>query len=248
MHDFVGIPELELEIKKQLEDVIKEKKIEKQKMENNYHDLVQHESESEIYFKEQYSIIDDRINAIKMTADEEGEKLKQSISSEINQQEEEVENGKHKPQTQTVLYDGVIQTVQQELCLQTASTLNVFVKESIIKLKSLKPMSITIPEIKYHFSKERIDRNEIREMVGRVREKPIIDVDKIEINSTINLKTLGNLFSMCLSPDGSIWIGGSGVVCKMSSDCSSTLRQMWLHGLFTVRRCCCVIRFHRVHR
>ncbi|KAK3104521.1 hypothetical protein FSP39_003964 [Pinctada imbricata] len=241
MHDFVGLSELELEIKKQLEDVIKEKKIEKQKMENNYHDLVQHESDSEIYLKEQYSTIDGRINAIKMTADEEGEKLKKSISSEISQQDKEVEKGKHKLQTQTVLYDDVIQTIQQELSLQTASTLNIFVKESITKLKSLKPTSITIPEIKYHFPKETVDRNEIREMVGRVREKPIIDVDKIEITSTINLKTLGSLFSMCLSPDGSIWIGGSGVVCKMSSDCSATLRQIPARGSYSCGYIACLL-------
>ncbi|KAK3104449.1 hypothetical protein FSP39_002291 [Pinctada imbricata] len=240
IHDFVGIHELQLEVKKQLEDIIKEKKIEKQIMENNYHDSVQHKGESEIYLKEQYSIIDDRINAIKMTADEEGEKLKKSISSEVNQQEEEAEKGKHKLQTQTVLYDGVIQTVQQELRLQTASTLNVFVKESITKLKALKPTSITIPEMKYHFSKETVDRNEIREMVGRLQEKPIIDVDNVDVKSTTDLKTLGSLFSMCLSPGGSIWIGGSGVACKMSSDCSSTLRQIPARGSYSCGYIACL--------
>ncbi|KAK3104360.1 hypothetical protein FSP39_000278 [Pinctada imbricata] len=247
-HDFVGLRELQSEAQKQLDNVIKEKETEKQTMTKNYDDLVQHEDKSGYHLKEQYEKIDDRVKAIKLAADEEGEIFKESLSSIKHQQDEALKEGKQKIHTLTGLYNKEIQIVRQELRLQTASSLNDFVKESITKLKSLKPISIAIPdEQQFHFE-EQIEDSQIRETIGKLfgsQKVSVTEVTKgiegtkcnvlsnLEIIRTLNLDRIGYCSSMCLSTDGSIWIGGHGCVYKMSSDCSTVLheipiRKSWL--------------------
>ncbi|KAK3104817.1 hypothetical protein FSP39_010937 [Pinctada imbricata] len=239
-HDFVDLRELQSELQKQLDDVIKEKEKEKQKMARNFDDLVQHEIKSEMQNKDECAKIKDRIRAIKVAADEEGEKLIESINSTKQQQDREVKEGKHNIQTQTGVYATEIHSIQQELRLQTASSLHGFVTESMKKLKSLKPVSIAIPD-KHQLPFEGVEDNHIRETIGKLFGSQKVSVTEntkdregtkcnvlsnLEIIRTFNLDRIGHCFSMCLSPDGSIWIGGDRCVYKMSSDCSTVLHQL----------------------
>ncbi|KAK3104598.1 hypothetical protein FSP39_005876 [Pinctada imbricata] len=241
-HDFVGLRELQSKVQKQLDDVIKEKETEKQTMTKNYDYLVQHEDKSGYHLKEQYAKIDDRVKAIKLAADEEGEILKESLSSIKHQQDEEVKEGKQKIHTLTGLYNKEIQSVRQELRLQTTSSLNGFVKESITKLKKLKPISIAIPDEQQLPFEEQVEDSQIRETIGKLIGSQYISeieitkggkdgakcnvLSNLEIVRTFNVDKFRHCYSMCLSPDGSIWIGGIGYVYKMSSDCSTVLHQI----------------------
>ncbi|KAK3104709.1 hypothetical protein FSP39_008373 [Pinctada imbricata] len=239
-HDFVDLRERQSDVQKQLDDVIKEKETEKQMMTRNFDDLVQHEIQSEKKNKDECAIINDRIKDIKMAADEEGEKILRSLNSTKQQEDKEVKDGKHKIQTQTGLYDKEIQSVQQELRLQTASSLHGFVTESMKKLKSLKPVSIAIPD-KQQLAFEGVDGNHIRETIGKLFGSQKVSVTEntkgregtkcnvfsnLEIIRTFNIDRNVICYSMCLSPDGCIWICSYRYVYKMSSDCSTVLHQL----------------------
>ncbi|KAK3105220.1 hypothetical protein FSP39_020093 [Pinctada imbricata] len=240
-HDFVDLRELQLEVQKQLDDVIKEKEAEKQNMIKSFDDLVQHERQSEMHFRDECAKIKDRVEAIKFAADDEGGKLMESLNSTKHQQDKEVKEGKHKIQTQTRVYDKEIQMIQQELRLQTASSSNDFVKESMKKLKALKPTSISIPDKQQLPLEEQVDGNQIRETIGKLLgAKKVSGIQisrgregkkwnvlaKLDIIRILNLDKIGYCCSLCLIPDGSIWIGGDRCVYKMSSDCSTVLHQI----------------------
>ncbi|KAK3104553.1 hypothetical protein FSP39_012883 [Pinctada imbricata] len=254
-HDFVDMRELHSEVQKQLDDVIKEKETEKQMMTRNFDDLVQHEIQSEMQNKDECAKIKDRVRAIKVAADEEGEKLIESINSTKQQQDKEVKEGKHNIQTQTRVYATEIQSIQQELRLQTASSLHGFVTESMKKLKSLKPISIAIPD-KQQLPFEGVEGNHIRETIGKLFGSQKVSVTEntegrdgtkcnlfsnLEIIRTFNLDRIGRCWSMCLSPDGSIWIGGNGYVYKMSSDCSTVLNQITTRKSYSCSYIACLL-------
>ncbi|KAK3104968.1 hypothetical protein FSP39_014270 [Pinctada imbricata] len=232
-HDFVDSKEFQ----KQMNDVIEEK----QRMTRNYDDFVQSEEKSDTHLKDQCTNTDERLEAIELGADEEGEKSKESLCSIIQQQEEAKESKKIiQTQTGLRLCDDDIHTDQQELPIQTTSSLNDFVKDSITKLKSLKPISIAIPDEQQVPCEEQRHENQIMETIGNQHGDKITEItegegkdgsecngsSKLEISRTLNLNRFKSCCSMWLSPDGSIWIGGDGYVYKMSSDCSRVLHQI----------------------
>ncbi|KAK3105036.1 hypothetical protein FSP39_015801 [Pinctada imbricata] len=192
-HDFIDLHDLQSEVQKQLDDVIKEKEDEVQKMTKAHDDLEQHENESENYLKEKYASIDVNVKAIQKAAAEEGEKMKQSLYERIEQHDKEVKEGKQKIQGQTKVHRNEIHTIQQKLRLQTASSCNNFVKESKSKLQSLRFLSITIPDISQLFAEGRVDRNQIRQMIGNIGK--MAEVSVMEYSKRNDETTTGNVLS-----------------------------------------------------
>ncbi|KAK3105195.1 hypothetical protein FSP39_019552 [Pinctada imbricata] len=237
-HDFIDLRELQTQVKKQVEEIVREKEEERNKMTSNYDELVQSEKESETYLKVQCANIDDRVKVIQCKADEEGEMLKASLSSAMEEQNKEIKDGKTKLQANIRDYDEEIQNVRQELRLQLTSSLNSFVKETTFKLKALRSISISTPSMSRLFVEGTSDKTHIREMIGNIGtptkgagiegitekeeiQRPCRVLSAQDFVKAVKLNRLEYCASICLSKDGSIWIGGLGFVYKVSADLST---------------------------
>ncbi|KAK3104406.1 hypothetical protein FSP39_001344 [Pinctada imbricata] len=152
VHDFVEMRKLHCEMHKPLDRVIKSKEDEMKTMTKNYEDLTEHANESECYLKERYAFIDDRVKAIKLAADNEGQELKEYLQEQKEQGDKEVKMGQSKIHIHSQVYQKEIETVRRELRLQTGSSLKGFVKESVSKLESLLPMAIAVPNLNQRFT------------------------------------------------------------------------------------------------
>ncbi|KAK3104959.1 hypothetical protein FSP39_014073 [Pinctada imbricata] len=238
-HDFIDIHEYQSELHKVLDTMLNEKETEKEQMTKNLVTWSEFETRCEKTLRENYTNIDKRVKAITSAATEEGEKLKKYLQSKEEGQMTESKESKEKIEARKDAYNAEIQAIKQNIPLQTTSSLNQFVKTSVSRLQSLKPLSIPTPRNSM-FTIGSINKDQIRDMIGRDGDQrdasgPSRDktkkrgknvLEKWQIMKTQKLDIKSGCFSMCVSPDGSIWIGGEGVVYKMSSDCSTVLHQI----------------------
>ncbi|KAK3105394.1 hypothetical protein FSP39_024201 [Pinctada imbricata] len=237
-HDFIDIHECQSELHKVLDTMLNEKETEKEQMTKNLVTWSEFETRCEKTLRENYKNIDKRVKAITSAATEEGEKLKYLQSKEEGQMTESKES-KEKIEARKDAYNAEIQAIKQNIPLQTTSSLNQFVKTSVSRLQSLKPLSIPTPRNSM-FTIGSINKDQIRDMIGRDGDQrdasgPSKDktkkrgknvLEKLQIMRSHKLDIESGCYSMCVSPDGSIWIGGYGYVYKMSSDCSTVLHQI----------------------
>ncbi|KAK3104617.1 hypothetical protein FSP39_006286 [Pinctada imbricata] len=238
-HDFIDIHEFQSELHKELDTILNEKETEKEQMTKNLVTWSEFETRCEKTLRENYTNIDKRVKAITSAATEEGEKLKKYLQSKEEGQMTESKESKEKIEARKDAYNAEIQVIKQNIPLQTTSTLNQFVKTSVSRLQSLKPLSLPMPR-STTFTIGSIKKDQIRDMIGRdgdqrdasgpskdktkKRRKNVLE--KLQIMRSHKLDVKSRCFSMCVSPDGSIWIGGMGYVFKMSSDCSTVLHQI----------------------
>ncbi|KAK3098407.1 hypothetical protein FSP39_019209 [Pinctada imbricata] len=241
-HNVTDFRNLQSELQRKLESAIKVKEDEVMQITMDIVDLEKCVNQSRDTLTERCTIIDDRVNAINSAVREQGQKLKESLKTATDKQIKEVEGQKEKLEGRKHEYDETIQTIRQEITLQSVTTLNPFVETSIYtKLHSLKPMTCSIP-VQDRFSIGRTNEDLISEMIGKIdsqldTRESNHDFKKIDIRYSKFLSTLHivdthkldlktDCCSICASPDGSIWIGGVGFVYKVSSDCSTILHQI----------------------
>ncbi|KAK3105079.1 hypothetical protein FSP39_016848 [Pinctada imbricata] len=238
-HDFIDIHEFQSELHKELDTILNEKETEKEQMTKNLVTWSEFETRCEKTLRENYTNIDKRVKAITSAATEEGEKLKKYLQSKEEWQMTESKESKEKIEARKDAYNAEIQVIKQNIPLQTTSTLNQFVKTSVSRLQSLKPLSLPMPR-STTFTIGSIKKDQIGDMIGRDSDQrdasgPSKDktkkrrkngLEKLQIMRSHKLDIESGCYSMCLSPDGSIWIGGVGYVYKMSSDFSTVLHQI----------------------
>ncbi|KAK3104847.1 hypothetical protein FSP39_011557 [Pinctada imbricata] len=238
-HDIIDIHEFQSELHKELDTILNEKETEKEQMTKNLVTWSEFETRCEKTLRENYTNIDKRVKAITSAATEEGEKLKKYLQSKEEGQMTESKESKEKIEARKDAYNAEIQVIKQNIPLQTTSTLNQFVKTSVSRLQSLKPLSLPMPR-STTFTIGSIKKDQIRDMIGRdgdqrdasgpskdktkKRRKNVLE--KLQIMRSHKLDIESRCYSMCASPDGSIWIGGYRYVYKMSSDCSTVLHQI----------------------
>ncbi|KAK3105320.1 hypothetical protein FSP39_022493 [Pinctada imbricata] len=248
-HDFVDLRILQSELQGILDDILREKREEKIQIVKNVDSLDECAKTCKSTLSERCNLIDDRVEAIKKAADEEGHKLKLSLESTADGTMKEVDERKQKLEGRKNVYEGEIELVQQELKLQTASTLNDYVKKSVSKLQSLKPLACPIPR-NSTFITGKINRELIRDMIGKEGNMPELSDDcgssesikpsddvkgENGILSELKILKIHNLkgesierdcFCICESPCGNFLIGSTFYICKVTPDFAKVLIQI----------------------
>ncbi|KAK3104446.1 hypothetical protein FSP39_002200 [Pinctada imbricata] len=239
-HNFVELRDYQSELQDRLEAILKEKEGEKELITQSINASIGHEKKCEETLTQNYAAIDDMVRSIQIAATEEGSKMKLSLKSGIDGRLTEAKENRQKMEAQKNLYDKEIQAVQQELRIQTPPTFNQFFKASTYKLQSLKPLVFPLPVINT-FTAGHMQKELIRDMIGKDGEEVHAEAPPQEmltrsfrainqnletVNTFNKLDSAKNCYSICISSEGYIWLGGKGCVYKMSSDCSKTNHQI----------------------
>ncbi|KAK3105189.1 hypothetical protein FSP39_019287 [Pinctada imbricata] len=238
-HDFIDIHEYQSELHRMLDSVLNEKEIEEGEMSKNLVTWSEFENRCRETLTTNHAVIYERVKAIQLAATEEGEKLMKSIDSQVDGQIAEALENKEKVEAKRRFFHQEIQKIKRNIPLQTSSTLSQFVKTSVSRFQSLKPLTLPMPR-STTFTIGSINKDQIRDMIGRdgdqrdvsgsskdkTKKRAKIVLEKLQIMRSHKLDVKYRCRRMCVSPDGSIWIGGVGYVYQMTSDCSTVLHQI----------------------
>ncbi|KAK3104506.1 hypothetical protein FSP39_003660 [Pinctada imbricata] len=165
-HDFIDIHEYQSELHRMLDSVINEKEVEEGEMSKKLVTWSEFENRCRETLTTNHAVINERVKAIQLAATEEGERLMKSINSQVVGQIAEAVENKEKVEAKRGFFHQEIQTIKRNIPLQTTSTLSPFVKTSVSRLQSLKPLSLPMPRSTM-FTIGSINKDQIRDMIGR---------------------------------------------------------------------------------